>query len=340
MDSVKFSIIIPHKNTPDLLKYCLDSIPIRDDVQVIVVDDNSNPGIVNFNSFPIWAGKHFECYFTKEGGGAGYARNIGLKHAVGEWVLFADADDFFSDNANTIFDLVLHNNSDVVYTKAKSVMLFDRTTPSDRAAYINQLIDEYLISNKETNIRTTFWGPVCKFIKMSLIKSNNVWFDEIPYSNDLYFSTKIGCAADSISVIEEYLYFITESKQSLTSNFGKKKGEKMSRTIGLFHSEIVTAKYRYTDLNCIIYQLREWYINDLPLFIVGVACMVKEGYRLSYIIRRVFATRRIFSRLKHSFRAYLIIVSHLISIRSFLHKHTIINNVLIKNACSHSIIYL
>ncbi len=36
-----FSIIIPHHNIPDLLGRCLRSIPERDDIQVIVVDDNS-----------------------------------------------------------------------------------------------------------------------------------------------------------------------------------------------------------------------------------------------------------------------------------------------------------
>ena len=37
-----YSFIIPHKNCPDLLQRCVDSIPERDDVQVIVVDDNSD----------------------------------------------------------------------------------------------------------------------------------------------------------------------------------------------------------------------------------------------------------------------------------------------------------
>ena len=31
-----YSIIIPHKDIPDLLQRCLDSIPVRDDVEVIV----------------------------------------------------------------------------------------------------------------------------------------------------------------------------------------------------------------------------------------------------------------------------------------------------------------
>ncbi|MCI6862195.1 MAG: glycosyltransferase family 2 protein, partial [Prevotella sp.] len=32
MSNINYSIIIPHKNIPQLLQRCLDSIPIRDDV--------------------------------------------------------------------------------------------------------------------------------------------------------------------------------------------------------------------------------------------------------------------------------------------------------------------
>ena len=35
------SIIIPHYNSPDLLAVLLDSIPEKEDIQIIVVDDNS-----------------------------------------------------------------------------------------------------------------------------------------------------------------------------------------------------------------------------------------------------------------------------------------------------------
>lgn len=37
-----YSIIIPHRNIPHLLRRCLASIPARDDIQTIVVDDNSD----------------------------------------------------------------------------------------------------------------------------------------------------------------------------------------------------------------------------------------------------------------------------------------------------------
>ena len=39
---ILYSIIIPHKDIPCLLQRCLDSIPPRDDVQIIVADDDSS----------------------------------------------------------------------------------------------------------------------------------------------------------------------------------------------------------------------------------------------------------------------------------------------------------
>ena len=36
-----YSVAIPHYNSPDLLQRMLNSIPERDDIQVIVVDDGS-----------------------------------------------------------------------------------------------------------------------------------------------------------------------------------------------------------------------------------------------------------------------------------------------------------
>ena len=40
--STVFSIIIPHHNIPGLLRRCLDSVPRRDDTEVLVVDDGSD----------------------------------------------------------------------------------------------------------------------------------------------------------------------------------------------------------------------------------------------------------------------------------------------------------
>ena len=51
---VKYSIIIPHYNNPELLMRCLKSIPVSEDIQVIVVDDNSPNADTAQRQTPIW----------------------------------------------------------------------------------------------------------------------------------------------------------------------------------------------------------------------------------------------------------------------------------------------
>ena len=67
MKEINYSFIIPHKNIPDLLQRCLDSIPRREDIQIIVVDDNSDLDKVDFDHFPGISEPCVEVYFTKEG---------------------------------------------------------------------------------------------------------------------------------------------------------------------------------------------------------------------------------------------------------------------------------
>lgn len=101
---INYSIIIPHKNIPKLLQRCLDSIPVRDDVQVIVVDDNSDLDVVDFSHFPQWPGVNYETYFSKTTLFAGGARNVGMQYARGTWIVYLDADDLFIPQINVVFD--------------------------------------------------------------------------------------------------------------------------------------------------------------------------------------------------------------------------------------------
>lgn len=91
MSTIRYSVIIPHKDIPDLLDRLLHSIPKREDVEIFVVDDNSDPQIMA--GYKELEGVRY--FYTRESCGAGYARNIALREARGEWLLFADADDYF-----------------------------------------------------------------------------------------------------------------------------------------------------------------------------------------------------------------------------------------------------
>ena len=224
---MNFSIIIPHKNIPNLLQRCLNSIPIRKDIEVIIVDDNSNPNIVNFDHFPGLNRKYTHVIFTKEGKGAGYARNIGIEHATGKWILFADADDLFLENLLDIIDSYVDSNANLILFKTKCRLTNDLTKEGYRQIlcnHWNNLIDRYSnnksIMNQLLEEYSTPWG---KMVKHSFINKNNIRFEEIPFSNDVIWSTLLHINLDEKDFITSnyFLYCLTEREGSLYKNNNK-----------------------------------------------------------------------------------------------------------------------
>ena len=111
---VNYSIIIPHYDIPNLLVRCLKSIPVREDVQVIVVDDCSPDSEEYVARYPELTRPFVEFYTTASHGGAGCARNVGLRHAKGRWLAFADADDFFVEDMYDIICSYADSEADVI----------------------------------------------------------------------------------------------------------------------------------------------------------------------------------------------------------------------------------
>lgn len=220
-----FSIIIPHHNIPELLRRCLRSIPERDDIQVIVVDDNSLDADTYLERIPELQRKGVELVRTKEGKGAGYARNIGLERVRGEWLLFADADDFFTENMGNLLDKYKHSDADLIAFKMMTVYSDDITKAAHRSGYINKIIDQYFEDGDEAPVRFLLEIVWCKMIRMETVRQNHIRFDEVPFSNDYNFSAHVGCVARKVDVSAETLYVVTRRSGSLTSHFAKKPGE-------------------------------------------------------------------------------------------------------------------
>lgn len=201
-----FSIIIPHKNSIKLLKRCLASIPIRNDVQVIVVDDNSDFHKMDFNDIfhndtPI----NIEFYYLKEDKGAGYARNIGLKHAKGKWLLFADADDYYTPEISSLFDTYGENNNwDIVYLNAQYVNDNEEKEPYVSSFYINNYLKGRWLA--EDTLKYELWSPWTRMVKSAFVQKYNLKFEEIPIGNDLRFGLECSKYAQRISAFPIIVY--------------------------------------------------------------------------------------------------------------------------------------
>ena len=191
--NMNYSIIIPHKNTPELLRRCIKSIPQRDDLEIIIVDDNSSKEIVDFDNFPGLNRKNTTVIFNKEGKGAGNARNIAIPKTNGKYVIFADSDDFFNDCFIDILNDYCNKEFDVVYFNANSV---DSNTfePSNRVDHLHEFFNTYKKDDKEGVLyfKYMFTEPWCKIVKRNIIIDNNILFGKTIVDEDVVFAINIG----------------------------------------------------------------------------------------------------------------------------------------------------
>lgn len=217
----QYSIIIPHYNIPDLLQRCLDSIPEREDIEVLIIDDNSDPSIVDLDNFPGLNRKNIKCIFLDEHKGAGYARNKGLEDASGKWILFVDADDFLLPHAFKSIDKYIDDDFDVVLFKARNSLSSDITQIGKRphATHLNTLINDCLngrIPPKEVLFRIL--SPWCKLVNREFLIKNSIFFDLTKLGGeDVIWSTVLAIYANRIGFSESYIYNLTERDDSLSN---------------------------------------------------------------------------------------------------------------------------
>src|SRR5699024_1357028 len=126
--------------------------------------------------------------------GAGACRNIGLKKAIGKWVLFADSDDYFTDNFYSIVKNYFDLETDIIYFTPTSINLNDGTLAKRHLPFKERIIKYINNPTLETEniLRYRFSPPWSKLIRRDLISDNKIFFDEVIASNDVMFSTKVG----------------------------------------------------------------------------------------------------------------------------------------------------
>lgn len=215
-----YSIIIPYHDKYDLFVKATESIPDREDIQLIIVDNAPHP--LSRDRIP--TKNHADVVYTRSSPtkGAGCARNKGLEYVRGRYLLFLDADDFFTNNAFDCFDKYLEKDYDIVYFKCSSVRLDDGSL-SDRHLTYERLLDGWLNNHEDLRIRYCWNVPWAKLYRTEFVKKGNFQFEEILVHNDAWFSTVTGHSAKKIFGDNSCVYVVTEgsTNQSLVKTVNR-----------------------------------------------------------------------------------------------------------------------
>lgn len=114
--NTKVSVIIPAYNQEQLVIRALDSVPDREDVEILVISDGSTDDtygqIIRYkNQHP---NKHLFIMRNLKNRGVGFTVNKGLDRAHGEYVVLLGSDDYFlTGNFNRVMTRL--NGTDIVY---------------------------------------------------------------------------------------------------------------------------------------------------------------------------------------------------------------------------------
>lgn len=217
---MELTIIIPHYNSTISLNRLIGTIPDSRDIQIIVIDDHSD--VIHQGELKRIQRRYPQIevhHNTPDKNGAGACRNIGLDHARGKWILFADADDYFMEGFDDIIYKYFQSEADIIFFKPTSIEEVTGDV-SDRHVPLTELIDGVAdqrdSERAECSLKYKFIVPWSKLIRRAFIKEHQLAFDEVVSANDVMFSTKVGYHLNTFDISEDVIYCATTTKGSLT----------------------------------------------------------------------------------------------------------------------------
>ena len=199
------SIIVPVYGVESYLDKCIESIVSQSyrDIEIILIDDGSP------DNCPMICDKWAEmdsriCVIHKKNEGQGIARNIGLKIARGEYILFVDSDDYI--DANMVNQLISSSENGkyaivlcgfIAYT---GLYFVNRPWFDHELVLANEgLMTEYVRS------RLISAGPVCKLIRKNVME--NIQFPSFRANEDAFIMHHLLGKCENARIIPDRLYY-------------------------------------------------------------------------------------------------------------------------------------
>ena len=147
------SVIIPTHNRLIMLKRAIDSVlnQTYQQFEIIIISDGSSD---NTNSFlQSCSNPKVSSYFNEISKGASHARNVGIKHAKGEYIAFLDDDDeWFNFHLEVLMKKIENSNPNVglVYgwiDYYKNDKIIDSKYPTLKGDIFLEMLDRQPITN-------------------------------------------------------------------------------------------------------------------------------------------------------------------------------------------------
>jgi len=314
-----FSVIIPVYNIRDYLHKCLKSVLSQNfkDYELILVDDGSTDGSSSICDEYAQNDSRIRV-IHKENGGVVSARNIGIKEARGEYILYVDGDDWVSENWMEVISARINSapeKPDIVVFGSTAVYN-DRQIPhiinTSEGFYdkigLETRIFPRLIDDKKRDLGDAIIlpAPWNKAYKRNLLEKHHCFNERINLGEDNAFVFECFLNAQSVVICKDTLYFY--NKLNLNSMQSKPDTNRFKKRLRLFQY----IQTRLAPYNSVIgSQMDTFYASRI---ILDITCMYKNTTDLKKSARHLKEELKTTGILKYvhvlktSFRAGIIIL--------------------------------
>jgi len=187
MGAKLLSILIPVYNQEELIVNAINSIPVRDDIEIIVVDDASTDNTVK-NVLSL--GRQITVITISKWKPTGFCRNLCLKAATGKFIMWLDSDDKLDTIKFIKFiDFLSKNiNRDVIHIR---------------------IID----NNGKIFDGRKAWGTCTKISKLDIIRKYDIKFPEIVIAEDKSFWNSLKKHCVIATFYNEIFYYYNHPRE-------------------------------------------------------------------------------------------------------------------------------
>lgn len=201
------SIIVPCNNRGEYLPRCLDSLRRQtyENVEIVCVNDGSTDKTLTILQEYARKDSRIRVLDTPHGG-PGRARNRGMEHASGKYLMFCDSDDEYVPEAcEELYNAIIKDDSDLALCSIKVEYDTDKHMKSSDDDYYT-LKFSGLVEDSHAIINSVDVSVCNKIFKKSLIDKYNIKFIEDRIYEDACFAWKYFTVAKKYYCVKKQLY--------------------------------------------------------------------------------------------------------------------------------------
>lgn len=253
---IKFSIVLPAYNAEKSIARTIKSISNIDYdhslIEVIVVNDGSNDRTKEIIEDLIKEEKEINLIMiNKSNGGVSSARNVGLKNATGDYILFLDADDKLSNNCLSSLNNFLTKNP-------VDITVYNITYSSNKKVHWRS---EYLKTSGVYDVEDYCYAALTtvNFCIKNYFSNNQLFDEKFFMHEDEEFASRIAINSGKFGFCKEAVYHYDNANETSATNTKLNPYYSFDQSIEIYWKII---KYSINKLGYISNYAQSVIVND------------------------------------------------------------------------------